>query len=136
MIRQTPSSTRTDTLFPYTTLFRSHSAADTHCHHDVPGATPFPLDQGMADHTRTGHAVGMRNRDGAAADVESFDGNTEAILAIEHLHRKGFVQFPEPDVIDAETETLSQLGKREHRDRKSTRQNSSHYCAARLPLSD
>src|SRR3546814_10901184 len=54
---------------------RSHSAADTHCHHDVPGATPFPLDQGMADHTRTGHAVGMPNRDGAAADVESFDGN-------------------------------------------------------------
>src|SRR3546814_6726342 len=79
---------------------RSHSAADTHCHHDVPGATPFPLDQGMADHTRTGHAVGMPNRDGAAADVESFDGNTEAILAIEHLHRKG--------------------------DRKSTRLNSSH----------
>src|SRR3546814_7654644 len=57
----------------------------------------------------------MPNRDGAAADVESFDGNTEAILAIEHLHRKGFVQFPEPDVIDAEAETLEQLGNREHR---------------------
>src|SRR3546814_3555375 len=69
----------------------------------------------MADHTRTGHAVGMPNRDGAAADVESFYGNTEAILAIEHLHRKGFVQFPEPDVIDAEAETLEQLGNREHR---------------------
>src|SRR3546814_20109625 len=39
---------------------RSHSAADTHCHHDVPGATPFPLDQGMADHTSTGHAVGWQ----------------------------------------------------------------------------
>src|SRR3546814_12700145 len=28
MIRRPPRSTRTDTLFPYTTLFRSHSSAD------------------------------------------------------------------------------------------------------------
>src|SRR3546814_12956705 len=28
MIRRPPRSTRTDTLFPYTTLFRSHYAAD------------------------------------------------------------------------------------------------------------
>src|SRR3546814_16787274 len=28
MIRRPPRSTRTDTLFPYTTLFRSHSCAD------------------------------------------------------------------------------------------------------------
>src|SRR3546814_2411395 len=30
MIRQPPRSTRTDTLFPYTTLFRSRSAAPAH----------------------------------------------------------------------------------------------------------
>src|SRR3546814_14837960 len=29
MIRRPPRSTRTDTLFPYTTLFRSHRFADT-----------------------------------------------------------------------------------------------------------
>src|SRR3546814_8402640 len=29
MIRRPPRSTRTDTLFPYTTLFRSHCAPDT-----------------------------------------------------------------------------------------------------------
>src|SRR3546814_2089667 len=29
MIRRPPRSTRTDTLFPYTTLFRSHDSADT-----------------------------------------------------------------------------------------------------------
>src|SRR3546814_11553353 len=28
MIRRPPRSTRTDTLFPYTTLFRSHQGAD------------------------------------------------------------------------------------------------------------
>src|SRR3546814_18958771 len=32
MIRLPPMSTRTDTLFPYTTLFRSRQAAPTACH--------------------------------------------------------------------------------------------------------
>src|SRR3546814_1584764 len=30
MIRRPPRSTRTDTLFPYTTLFRSHTKANAH----------------------------------------------------------------------------------------------------------
>src|SRR3546814_2643129 len=34
MIRRPPRSTRTDTLFPYTTLFRSH--------HERPGFPPLP----------------------------------------------------------------------------------------------
>src|SRR3546814_8185390 len=32
MIRRPPRSTRTDTLFPYTTLFRSHPAVASNCH--------------------------------------------------------------------------------------------------------
>src|SRR3546814_18942761 len=32
MIRRPPRSTRTDTLFPYTTLFRSDDSNLTHCH--------------------------------------------------------------------------------------------------------
>src|SRR3546814_3753514 len=36
MIRRPPRSTRTDTLFPYTTLFRSAGAASRH--HLLPGA--------------------------------------------------------------------------------------------------
>src|SRR3546814_8695603 len=31
MIRRPPRSTRTDTLFPYTTLFRSCSRSESHC---------------------------------------------------------------------------------------------------------
>src|SRR3546814_2671817 len=34
MIRRPPRSTRTDTLFPYTTLFRSVSNARRHAHED------------------------------------------------------------------------------------------------------
>src|SRR3546814_11428982 len=39
MIRRPPRSTRTDTLFPYTTLFRSSS---NHTFYDVDG-TPLPI---------------------------------------------------------------------------------------------
>src|SRR3546814_5178790 len=35
MIRRPPSSTRTDTLFPYTTLFRSHLHLDQPAAHEV-----------------------------------------------------------------------------------------------------
>src|SRR3546814_7277534 len=34
MIRRPPRSTRTDTLFPYTTLFRSRSVFTAHINHD------------------------------------------------------------------------------------------------------
>src|SRR3546814_3639724 len=42
MIRRPPRSTRTDTLFPYTTLFRSHRRepccdAEAHHHHEEGG---------------------------------------------------------------------------------------------------
>src|SRR3546814_13229581 len=36
MLRRPPRSTRTDTLFPYTTLFRS-----SRCNHDLPDLFPF-----------------------------------------------------------------------------------------------
>src|SRR3546814_12024174 len=76
MIRRTPRSTRTDTLFPYTTLFRSLRAAKQHVdagtqealvdrvvavqkiadrvEHDVRGDDGLLLLGGIADH----HAIG------------------------------------------------------------------------------
>src|SRR3546814_2352981 len=36
MLRRPPSSTRTDTLFPYTTLFRSGLAAPARAHNRLP----------------------------------------------------------------------------------------------------
>src|SRR3546814_12612033 len=42
MIRRPPRSTRTDTLFPYTTLFRSRAANGAEpIEHFVPGAAPL-----------------------------------------------------------------------------------------------
>src|SRR3546814_8055672 len=50
MIRRPPRSTRTDTLFPYTTLFRSHRPAFFLQHQGLAGSRrrAFPI-QGIAD---------------------------------------------------------------------------------------
>src|SRR3546814_17462298 len=59
MIRRPPRSTRTDTLFPYTTLFRS--AADRYAAADRPGVQLF------GDHLRA--AAGRPGEHGAGADL-------------------------------------------------------------------
>src|SRR3546814_9201234 len=106
MIRRPPRSTRTDTLFPYTTLFRSIQRAAVEVAreraeqlHDV--AAHQRLAAGQA---QLAHALA---HEGAAHAVELLQG--------ENLR----------------------LGQERHvlRDRKSTRLNSSHYCASRMPSS-
>src|SRR3546814_1141576 len=55
MIRRPPRSTRTDTLFPYTTLFRSDGQAQPHLHphrrqwHDRPGGRLARVEGRSAD---------------------------------------------------------------------------------------
>src|SRR3546814_15870848 len=44
MIRRPPRSNRTDTLFPYTTLFRSEAALQLAAHGDDLGEQAFPVD--------------------------------------------------------------------------------------------
>src|SRR3546814_6758525 len=53
MIRRPPRSTRTDTLFPYTTLFRSLSARPGHDLLDlrIPAPLPVPAEPGRRLHT-------------------------------------------------------------------------------------
>src|SRR3546814_20393916 len=67
MIRRPPRSKRTDTLFPYTTLFRSLLVADQGGQHDrVPpanahvgaGEVPQHIDLGAADSKRLAHDNG------------------------------------------------------------------------------
>src|SRR3546814_12422716 len=49
MMRRPPRSTRTDTLFPYTTLFRSHDDArdDPHAEHDRKDLQPITVEVGV-----------------------------------------------------------------------------------------
>src|SRR3546814_1753388 len=72
MIRRPPRSTRTDTLFPYTTLFRSHVADDIADREEqYPGAeTPFAQPRQIderslrcADHVRQQQDCDERGHD-------------------------------------------------------------------------
>src|SRR3546814_3931954 len=116
MIRRPPRSTRTDTLFPYTTLFRSHGAA----RHHPAGAQQMKLastrnlltpgEQAVLDLIRD-NPDQLTRRD----IVERLESTTSSIaVIITKLRRRGFPitspRFREPG------------GK----DRKSTRLNSSH----------
>src|SRR3546814_11175925 len=99
MVRRPPRSTRTDTLFPYTTLFRS-----------LAGVLNQLRDEGMS------------------------------ILLVEH--DMDFVMNLTDNlvVMDFGTKLAEGLPADVQRDpagldRKSTRLNSSHYCASRMPSS-
>src|SRR3546814_13584817 len=59
MIRRPPRYTRTDTLFPYTTLFRSHK------HASAPGMlVPIPVAEPLSAPGRAGHSPGPRSSRG------------------------------------------------------------------------
>src|SRR3546814_10249970 len=100
MIRRPPRSTRTDTLFPYTTLFRSKLV---------------------------GHAVAVR--------LHRLD---EHRFALGKGHRQRGVK-DRPDRIAVQPPAALRIVAAEasvaRGDRKSTRLNSSHYCASRMPSS-
>src|SRR3546814_11096536 len=79
MIRRPPRSTRTDTLFPYTTLFRSDVALDAPVVEPVPVAAGHAFDDVLHDlvdahdglhTTRKRHRKGIRARQGYGASGE------------------------------------------------------------------
>src|SRR3546814_14431842 len=98
MIRRPPRSTRTDTLFPYTALFRSVAA-----HEDV-------IDAGLGIGNDRGQFLGQR------AGVGRVIGGRgrHRVVAQEYLVDAAFV-------VRSDTEAQGAVG-----DRKSTRLNSSH----------
>src|SRR3546814_3723606 len=60
MIRRPPRSTRTDTLFPYTTLFRSTAQAERRCGDARPislSLAPWPIRDATAREIRRGAAA-------------------------------------------------------------------------------
>src|SRR3546814_19606440 len=105
MIRRTPRSTRTDTLFPYTTLFRSEFRRD------VLAKSKSEIDQ-LADFT-----VDWEEVRGA--------GRGRPVIAVK-------LSFNPKDMVDQEMTAQEldrpKVGRRARRegDRKSTRLNSSH----------
>src|SRR3546814_11918238 len=99
MIRRPPRSTRTDTLFPYTTLFR----ADHHVR------------------------IGQREVEDHPLKVWKGSGVRDEEVEIRGIGREQDER--------AEARRTDGIALRHRLDRKSTRLNSSHYCASRMPSS-
>src|SRR3546814_3689454 len=128
MIRRPPRSTRTDTLFPYTTLFRSTDPSTT-------SFSPFTwqlrseggLDVavGVAPAPLRGHALKIRSsktaRTFAAAQLATLDPGR---------YRLSWATARDDGKPDASITVAVRC-----EDRKSTRLNSSHSCAYRMPFS-
>src|SRR3546814_2033960 len=100
MIRRPPRSTRTDTLFPYTTLFRSHAEVIQGC--IVTGA---PVPAAIKEDFNILFCPQFRTA--ADEEVELHEGEMDVV----------FYDGALIDIGEAVAETL---------DRKSTRLNSSH----------
>src|SRR3546814_5768037 len=104
MIRRPPRSTRTDTLFPYTTLFRSDRAG---------GQLHAVADDVVLEGQDVERVLGLQRLEAALR-------HREGILA--ELHLAGVVELEHREIDDpAEAE-----GVLLQKDRKSTRLNSSH----------
>src|SRR5581483_4466608 len=61
---------------------RAHAATDAHGYDAVLRLAPPALDQQMAGKPRTGHAVGMADRDRATIDVELVGIDAELVPAV------------------------------------------------------
>src|SRR3546814_11039360 len=98
MTRRPPRSTRTDTRFPPTTLFRSEAEAELRRRRDAP------------------HAIEVRDRDAVAAVAALAAGNGRAV----EQGRAAVV------VVDVRHDQMKARHDLAAEDRKSTRLNSSH----------
>src|SRR3546814_9369823 len=106
MIRRPPRSTRTDTLFPYTTLFRSLPGADL----GRIGAHLFPVDEKVLGVLL--HLVGPIN-------LPHRRGERPVEPALPRPHSARHAEVPL-------ARHRGKIARAVHKDRKSTRLNSSH----------
>src|SRR3546814_1349367 len=131
MIRRPPRSTRTDTLFPYTTLFRSI---------EVGGFISGPITENL----RGRLSFKAVNGDEWQKSYTRIDGGVPAefqALGVPdpgtgRQDRLGKLDNVAPRLLpDWDASDSLRFSVNPNRDRKSTRLHSSHYCASRLPSS-
>src|SRR3546814_14537740 len=115
MIRRPPRSTRTDTLFPYTTLFRSEHRQFARTRHGDQVATGVRDGLEVVELDRTGgldrHVVDGRRTRRRATDVERTHGQLGARLADrlrgDHADRLAVVD----DVATAQVAAVAEIGR-------------------------
>src|SRR3546814_8053145 len=90
MIRRPPRSTRTDTLFPYTTLFRSHVHRRRVRHHLEPPVVPR---LSVALHDAAGGAAAAAQAAGGGADGGLALRSEEHTSELQSLMRISYAVF-------------------------------------------
>src|SRR3546814_1663665 len=119
MIRRPPISTRTDTLFPYTTLFRSRQAGQQL---RVTFARRFEIEKGVPRDDVEVAEVSLEQR--IVAERVSANAARHVVDAVEtHLRQQRGVQL---HLAAVDRRAGVRLCRHVTRDRKSTRLNSSH----------
>src|SRR3546814_6701120 len=124
MIRRPPRSTRTDTLFPYTTLFRS-----------FPSCSRRPACRGRVDRAFAAGILPANQTGGATAMLTDLVTRALSQLMgapLSHDRIKGRFRYA---YASDDGQFVAILGHDLTTDRKSTRLNSSHYCATRMTSS-
>src|SRR3546814_2412736 len=144
MIRRPPRSTRSDTLFPYTTLFRSLAARQLLAQHDrafaaqhgaagvgqAQAAVAFGVDVEQAGGDQLPEHAAPGARVEVVADAERGEAvvtelaDSLVVRAAMDVH-----QVREAEALAAAVHAAQRLLRGQ--DRKSTRLNSSHQCAQR-----
>src|SRR3546814_16623802 len=126
MIRRPPRSTRTDTLFPYTTLFRSVDRDDGFAAAAVAGRSG--LEGRQVDDRIFGGEAGQLLR--ARTDQQRADEQVVPGEFVDDAHVDAMFGLRSAEQVgDVELVLLPQRGEEiglQRRDRKSTRLNSSH----------
>src|SRR3546814_2652083 len=120
MIRRPPRSTRTDTLFPYTTLFRSVGGQRLPAADALKHAGLAPLDLGPKE--------GLALLNGTQFSTANA---LAGLFRAETVFRSALIT----GALSTEAAKGSDAPFDPRIDRKSTRLNSSHQCASRMPSS-
>src|SRR3546814_10462505 len=85
MIRRPPRSTRTDTRFPYTTLFRSRQRrGQNHVHRQAGQSFPGAGGQGLAGGRRYLSGGGARATDGVGRRSEEHTSELQSLMRISY----------------------------------------------------
>src|SRR3546814_1846595 len=140
MIRRPPRSTRTDTLFPYTTLFRSgeHRGRLLSPHHADPRIGPGEEETraiGAATHAVIARAEAAADQHGDLRHLRRGDGRDQLCAVLRDALCLIFAADHEAgDVLEEQQRNAALAGKLDEMralqcalaDRKSTRLNSSH----------